>query len=184
MAEKPALFGASWRNCLVAVPISTYHQYFGKPSLHVTFIATDRHDVSAAYEEAHLTLRTMRGLKPGQADDFEMFDNESEGEELQGFAVAITAAAGAICLIALLVGGVGVMNIMLVSVMERTREIGVRKALGARPSAILFLTNTPRHVLGDVVILLSLVSKRRRRLRDLAGTRQLPYDTSRETAPL
>lgn len=137
MAEKPALFGAAWRNCLVAVPISTYHQHFGKPSLHVTFIAANRHDVKAAYEEAHLTLRTMRGLKPGQADDFEMFDNESEGEELQGFAVAITAAAGAICLIALLVGGVGVMNIMLVSVMERTREIGVRKALGARPSAIL-----------------------------------------------
>lgn len=137
MAEKPALFGAAWRNCVVAVPMRAFQKDFGKPTLHVTFIARDRHDVKTAYEEARITIRTMRGLKPGQDDDFEMFDNESEGQELQGFAVAITAAAGAICLIALLVGGVGVMNIMLVSVMERTREIGVRKALGARPSAIL-----------------------------------------------
>ncbi len=137
LTEKPVLFGAAWRNCLVAVPITAYQKDFGKPSLHVTFIAADRHDVRAAYEEAYLTIRTMRGLKPGDPDDFAMFDNESEGQELQGFAVAITAAAGAICLIALIVGAVGVMNIMLVSVMERTREIGVRKALGARPSAIL-----------------------------------------------
>jgi putative ABC transport system permease protein len=82
-------------------------------------------------------IREMRKVKHGDPNDFEIFSNQSVAERLNALAIIIGGAAGAICLIALLVGGIGVMNIMLISVMERTREIGVRKALGARPATIL-----------------------------------------------
>lgn len=137
MKERPALFGAAWRNSIVAVPVTTFANDFGKRSLHVTFVSHDRDDVTAALDEARIALRTMRHLKPGEPDDFEAFTNDTAGSSLGALAVVITIAALTICLIALVVGGVGVMNIMLVAVTERTREIGVKKALGARPATIL-----------------------------------------------
>lgn len=136
-ARRPTLFGAAWRNCIAAVPIETFHRTFFFQSLHVTFIARDPDHIEPAEQEAIAVLRAMRGVKHGQANDFEMFNNQSVGEQLNTLALVIGGAAAAICLVALLVGGIGVMNIMLVSVMERVREIGLRKALGARPSSIL-----------------------------------------------
>ena len=142
LAERPALFGAAWRNCIVVVPISTFERKFGARSVNLTFIARDPSRVADAQAEAILAVRTLRQRRPGQANDFEVYANESSGGTVGSLAVVITVAAGAICFIALLVGGVGVMNILLVSVMERTKEIGIRKALGARPRTILgqFLT--------------------------------------------
>jgi putative ABC transport system permease protein len=90
-----------------------------------------------AQAEARFYLRSIKGLGPGDADTFRIEVMQKYIQEFQTVAMAITVVAGGIVGISLLVGGVGIMNIMLVSVSERTREIGLRKAVGARPSAIL-----------------------------------------------
>jgi putative ABC transport system permease protein len=90
-----------------------------------------------AKAEVKFVLRKMRDLPPGEPDTFEVQAIDQFIEQFQALAAGITAIAGGIVAISLLVGGIGIMNIMLVSVSERTREIGLRKAVGARPDAIL-----------------------------------------------
>jgi putative ABC transport system permease protein len=82
-------------------------------------------------------LRQQHGLKPGQADDFRIQTAEQLTASFNAIVNTITVVAGGIVGISLLVGGIGIMNIMLVSVTERTREIGILKALGARRVDIL-----------------------------------------------
>jgi len=90
-----------------------------------------------AKAEARFVLRNLRKLEPDESDTFEIAVIDQFIEQFKGIATVITAIAGGIVGIALLVGGIGIMNIMLVSVSERTREIGLRKAVGATPAAIL-----------------------------------------------
>jgi putative ABC transport system permease protein len=87
--------------------------------------------------EIAFVLRKMRGLTAEDEDTFEVAVLQSFIDQFNALAAGITAGAGGIVGISLLVGGIGIMNIMLVSVSERTREIGLRKAIGARPSVIL-----------------------------------------------
>ena len=90
-----------------------------------------------AQAELRFFLRQSRRLGPGDPDTFRLEVIEEYLATFNKMAMAITAVAGGVVGISLLVGGVGIMNIMLVSVSERTREIGLRKAVGAKPSAIL-----------------------------------------------
>ncbi|MCL4210101.1 MAG: ABC transporter permease [Phycisphaeraceae bacterium] len=90
-----------------------------------------------AKAEVRFVMRKARNLQPGDADTFEVQAIDQFIAQFQALAAGITAIAGGIVAISLLVGGIGIMNIMLVSVSERTREIGLRKAVGARPGAIL-----------------------------------------------
>lgn len=90
-----------------------------------------------AKAEVRFVMRKMRGLTPGDPDTFRAESIQQFIDKFSVVAGAITAIAGGIVSISLLVGGIGIMNIMLVSVSERTREIGLRKAVGATPSAIL-----------------------------------------------
>ena len=90
-----------------------------------------------AQAELRFYLRQTRRLGPGDPDTFRLEVIEEYLTTFNKMAMAITAVAGGVVGISLLVGGVGIMNIMLVSVSERTREIGLRKAVGAKPSAIL-----------------------------------------------
>ncbi len=90
-----------------------------------------------AKAEVRFLLRKMRGLKAGEPDTFRAESIDQFIEQFKAMAAGITAIAGGIVAISLLVGGIGIMNIMLVSVSERTREIGLRKAVGATPAAIL-----------------------------------------------
>ncbi len=88
-------------------------------------------------DEVRFVLRRMRGLTPGEPQTFQVAAIDRFIEQFKALAAGITAIAGGIVGISLLVGGIGIMNIMLVSVSERTREIGLRKAVGATPMAIL-----------------------------------------------
>ena len=90
-----------------------------------------------AQAELRFFLRRRRNLGAGEPDTFRLEVMERHLQEIKRVAMVMTAVAGGIVGISLLVGGIGIMNIMLVSVSERTREIGLRKAVGARPSAIL-----------------------------------------------
>jgi len=90
-----------------------------------------------ARAEISFFLRRTRNIKPGEPDTFEVQSLKNILDFFNKIAVIVTMVAGGIVGISLLVGGVGIMNIMLVSVSERTREIGLRKAVGAKRSAIL-----------------------------------------------
>jgi putative ABC transport system permease protein len=89
--------------------------------------------------KAELTffLRQTRQLKPGEPDTFQIFAMDSAVQGFKALSAGVTTVAAGVVSISLLVGGIGIMNIMLVSVSERTREIGLRKAVGAKNSAIL-----------------------------------------------
>jgi len=90
-----------------------------------------------AKAEISFFLRRTRSVRPGDPDTFGVETVQRILEQFNKIALAITAVAGGVVGISLLVGGIGIMNIMLVSVSERTREIGLRKAVGAGPWAIL-----------------------------------------------
>jgi putative ABC transport system permease protein len=103
------------------------------------FVALANSPAEADDARAEMTrvLRKVRGLGPGDPDTFRVQAIDQFIDQFKSIASGITAVAGGIVGISLLVGGIGIMNIMLVSVSERTREIGLRKAVGATPLAIL-----------------------------------------------
>ena len=131
------LFGDSQDN-LVAMPITQFFMHYGKArSLNITVKARDPKLMALAQDEVVSALRRRRQVAPMDENDFEMFNNETAAETFNNLSKTISAATVGVCLLSLLVGGIGVLNIMLVSVSERTSEIGVHKALGARKRRIL-----------------------------------------------
>lgn len=118
--------------------------------------AHDQASLSAAYQEANNALMTAHGVTADTAD-FSVSTQESIVETATSTTRTLTVLLGGIAAISLLVGGIGVMNIMLVSVTERVREIGLRKALGATPRAILRQFLTEASLLGLTGGLLGLL---------------------------
>jgi putative ABC transport system permease protein len=110
--------------------------------VNITVRARTPEMIDDAIEETRQVLRRHRGVRPNEEDNFEFFNSESLITEFNTMTLKIKIAAFVIGIIALVVAGIGIMNIMLVSVTERTREIGIRLAVGARPRDILtqFLT--------------------------------------------
>ncbi|HUQ06031.1 MAG TPA: ABC transporter permease [Kofleriaceae bacterium] len=137
LTRRGQLLGGSLDN-LVVMPIGAFMPIYGsKRSLHITIQARDPDHIKDTQDEVVALLRRARGIPPEAENDFEMFSNASLTETFNKITVIIAAASIGICAIALLIGGIGVMNIMLVSVTERTSEIGLRRALGARRRRIL-----------------------------------------------
>src|SRR6185312_14690024 len=113
----------------------------GGDTIHIATVPRRPEDVAALVEEETAILRVRRGLRPNQPDDFAVYTSAGRLQNFQQSTAGVAAAMIVIAGIALLVGGVGVMNIMLVNVTQRTREIGIRKALRAtkRDIAVQFL---------------------------------------------
>lgn len=130
-------FGGSSNNRAV-IPITTFEDIFGgHRSVFLTVMAIDNYQLEEAKEQVIGTLRRIRKVKPGEDNDFGIWSNDSLSESFQNTADMIKLVAVFLGMISLLVGSIGVMNIMLVTVTERTREIGIRKAVGANRRTIL-----------------------------------------------
>jgi putative ABC transport system permease protein len=133
----PASMGNSAEQREVVVPFN-YSVARDRYPWYMVLAASRSPEVSEdAKAEIEFYLRQRRGVKPGKPDTFEVQTAQRVVEQFGRVASMVQLIATGIVGISLLVGGVGIMNIMLVSVSERTREIGLRKAVGARPSAIL-----------------------------------------------
>jgi len=127
------------RDLYVLVPLATFARLEGRiGSVEIKVRSRGTDDFEQAQDETRAILRAARHVRPGQPDDFEIVTPEMLLSLWRNLSGAIFIVIVGVALISLVVGGIVIMNIMLVSVTERTREIGIRKALGARRRDILF----------------------------------------------
>ena len=136
--RKGQAFGQS-QDYFVLIPISLYIQRFSNrwTSLGIVFEAESADMYEKTMDEAIGLMRVVRKVPVGEENDFSIISNEELMETFAGFTGGIKIFAGSVSVIALLVAGIGIMNIMLVSVTERIKEIGIRKAIGATRRDIL-----------------------------------------------
>jgi putative ABC transport system permease protein len=131
------LFGQDLDNYVI-VPYKTVGKLFGERlTTRLAVKAKSSEVIDDAMEQVTHVLRTRRGLKAGENDNFEIITQEQLVEMYENLTNVTWIVMIGISAIALVVGGVGIMNIMMVSVTERTREIGIRKAVGARSRDVL-----------------------------------------------
>lgn len=139
LTSKGALMGQSQDNN-VLIPVTQYLQYYSddnEESLIISMKALGKERIESTMDEAIGLMRIERNLKPWEENSFEIETNESLSAQFESITGFMTYF-GLICgIIAIIAAGVGIMNIMLVTVKERTREIGIRKAIGAKRSSIM-----------------------------------------------
>ncbi len=123
----------------VSVPITTaQNKLFGQGSYNMILAtSTSEETIGAASDEIRDILRKSRNIRPGEVADFRVQNQDQILDVVSSITNIFTIVIAGIASISLLVGGIGIMNIMLVSVTERTREIGIRKAIGAKNRDIL-----------------------------------------------
>lgn len=143
--EKKSSMGGGYDNYNI-IPIGTFVGIYGmrnrnnggrERSVNITVRAKSPELLHDAIEETRAVMRRERKLKFGDEDNFTIFSNDSQIKQFNEMTAGVKVGAFVIGIVALIVAGIGIMNIMLVAVTERTREIGVRKALGAKRKNIL-----------------------------------------------
>ena len=134
--KRGAFFGDSLDRHIY-IPATTHLQIFGRNGLQIHGKAATRENFQPVIEDARTTMRNKHRLKGNEEDDFGLVNVEELNNQIDQFTGSIAAVVVPITLITLVVGGIVVMNIMLVSVTERTFEIGLRKAVGATRKQIL-----------------------------------------------
>jgi putative ABC transport system permease protein len=136
LAPKGQLLGQSM-DLIAFVPFKSFLTVYGKRDFQIDVAVDDRKDLDNTEDEITGILRRVRNVPPGKPDDFSINRAEQLADTYNSITGALYGVAVAVGVITLIVGGIGIMNIMLVSVRERTREIGVRRALGARRRTIV-----------------------------------------------
>jgi putative ABC transport system permease protein len=152
--KKGSVFGNS-QDEFAVVPLGAFQKMFGsRRSLDLTIKPDDPSQLSNAMDDARLALRIKRHLRPNQPDNFGLYTSDTLMDFWKAFSRGAFAILIGIVSLSLVVGGIVIMNIMLMIVSERTREIGLRKALGARRRDIVWqvLTeSTTLSIIGGVV---------------------------------
>jgi putative ABC transport system permease protein len=138
LAKRKEFFVDTGNNRIVYVPYETYRKFYPAVKDHFVLAMAYPGKTNQAIDEATGVLRRVRGDKPGQPNSFGIATAQSFIRQFNQMIATLALAMIVVASIGLLIGGIGVMNIMLVSVTERTREIGVRKAIGARRSDIIW----------------------------------------------
>jgi putative ABC transport system permease protein len=140
--EKKSALGGKF-DSYVLMPVTTFLSVYGLTdrfgnarSVNITVRAKTPALMDEAIAQTRRVLRAHRGVKPGEPDNFDLYNSASMITEFNKMSLGVKLAGFVIGIIALIVAGIGIMNIMLVAVTERTREIGLRKALGARAANI------------------------------------------------
>ncbi len=150
-------FGQSQDN-FVVIPLEVYVKKYGKRrSAEISVQAPSSELFDATMEEVIGALRAIRKVPPGKENDFEIITYDQLIGQFNDLTKYFKLGAGVIAFIALVAAGIGIMNIMLVSVTERTREIGIRKAIGAKKSVIRWQFVTEAVVLSQFGGLIGIV---------------------------
>lgn len=143
LEKQGSVFGQS-RDNFVLIPLTTFNKYFGQVdpfswsgSINITVMAESKEKYDETIDKAIGYFRVVRKLNPGEENDFEIFSNESLIEQVNEVTKGVKIGVFAVAAVALIAAGIGIMNIMLVSVTERTKEIGIRKSVGATKKDIL-----------------------------------------------
>jgi len=134
--SKTSMMGGEGDSTII-IPSSTFQKMFPWNDMRILFIQARSGLREKALEEVESLLRVRRGIKPSEDNNFSLTTSDRFIQEFDSMTSVVAIGVVAISSIGLLVGGIGVMNIMLVSVTERTREIGIRKAIGATKKDIV-----------------------------------------------
>jgi putative ABC transport system permease protein len=136
LAKKGQILGQSM-DLIAIIPFNTFLAVYGKRDFQIDVAVDDPDQLDRLEDEVTGIMRRVRSVPPGEPDDFSVNRTEQLADTYRQLTSALYGVALGVGLITLLVGGIGIMNIMLVSVRERTREIGIRRALGARRRTIV-----------------------------------------------